>query len=88
MLSAADIKARLREQPFTPLRFVTSAGQIYDIYHPDMVLVTVRYLMIGLPSADNPDAADQVTRVGILHVTEMKDIPRPTSQTNPNGPPP
>jgi hypothetical protein len=86
MLSADHIKARLRDQPFIPLRFVLSSGQSYDVYHPDMVMVGRGFLIIGLPAADNPSEPEQVTRVGILHITEMKDLPRPSSQAkNPPG---
>jgi hypothetical protein len=77
MFSADDIQARLREKPFTPLRIVTTTGQAYDVYHPDLVLVGRRFLVIGLPSAENPAQADQVTRVSVLHVTELRDLPSP-----------
>ncbi len=78
MFSADDIQARLREQPFGPLRIVTSTGQTYDVYHPDLVLVARRFLVIGLPSAENASQAEQVTRVSLLHVTELQDLPAPT----------
>ncbi len=84
MFSADDIQARLRERPFTPIRIVTSTGQTYDIYHPDLVLIARRFLVIGMPSADNPSQAEQVTRVAVLHVTELRDLPAPT--VPPNGP--
>ena len=82
MFTADDIQARLRDRPFTPVRFVVSTGQTYDVYHPDLVLVARRFLIIGLPSTDNPIQAEQVTRVGILHVTEMRDLPSPVPPTN------
>ncbi len=77
MFSADDIQARLRKQPFEPLRVVTSTGQTYDVHHPDLVIVGRRFLMIGLPSAENPSQAEQITRVALLHVTEIQDLPMP-----------
>lgn len=85
MFSPDDIQARLREQPFHPVRFVTSTGQTYDIYHPDLVIVAWRFVFIGLPSSDNPTQAEQVTRVAILHITEMQDLPAPAPQANNPG---
>jgi hypothetical protein len=77
MLFTPDqVKARLREQPFVPVQIVTTTGQTYDIYHPDLVLVTLEYLMVGRPSANNPAFADLVTRVALAHVTELRDLPR------------
>ncbi len=85
MFSADDIQTRLHERPFTPLRLVTGTGQSYDVHHPDLVLVARRFLVIGMPSAENPSQAEQVTRVALPHVTEMRDLPTPTAP--PNGPP-
>lgn len=86
MFTADDIQARLRERPFTPTRLVTTTGQTYDIYHPDLVLVARRFLIVGTPSQENPAHADQVTRVAIIHLTEMRDLPTPTPPPH-NGPP-
>ena len=82
MFSADDVRARLREQPFRPIRIVTSTGDTYDVYHPDLVFVARRFLIIGTPSSDDPSLADQVTRVAILHVAEMRDLPTPTLPPN------
>ena len=77
-----DVQARLREQPFTPLRIVTTTGQMYDIYHPDLVFVARRFLIVGTPSSENPAHADQVTRLALVHVTELRDLPAATPPSN------
>lgn len=74
MFSAEDVQTRLRVRPFVPVRIVTTTGEMYDIRHPDMVLVTRRFLDIGMPAPDNATIADQVARVAIIHVTEMRDL--------------
>jgi hypothetical protein len=74
-----DIKTRLRYQPFTPMRIVTTTGQTYDIYHPDLVWVGQRFLMVGSPSPEDPSIFDQVTRLALAHVTELRDLPRVTA---------
>ena len=70
-------KPRSPPLPDRPLRIVTTTGQTYDVRHPDLVLVGRRFLVIGLPSAENPSQAEQVTRVSLLYVTEMQDLPVP-----------
>lgn len=80
-----DVQARLRERPFAPVRIVTTTNQTYDIYHPDLVLVARRFLVVGLPSTENPSQADQVTRVALVHVAELRDLP--ALAPPPNGPP-
>lgn len=85
IFTAEDIQARLREKPFSPLRFVTTTGQTYDVYHPDLVLVGRRDIQIGFPTADNPTVYDQVTRVALVHLTEMQDLPSTPSAPKSNG---
>ena len=71
-----NVRDRLRVQPFVPLRIVTTTDQTYDIYHPDMVMVGIRFVMVGTPSTENPAYADLFARVAIMHITEMRDLPR------------
>ena len=85
MFTADDIQARLRERPFAPLRIVTRTGQTYDIHHPELLMVGRRWLIVGMGSTENPTQADQVTRIAMLHVTEIQDLPKSSPQTG-NGP--
>ena len=85
VFTADDIQARIREQPFVPMRIVTSTGQAYDIHHPDLVMVGRRALIVGTASAENPTQFEQVTRIAILHVTELRDLSLP-AQPGGNGP--
>ena len=86
MFRPDDILARLRQQPFRPLRLIVSEGLRYDIVHPDLVLVGQRDLMIGSPSANNPHVYDRMTRVAIVHLVGMEDLPVATPP-GANGPP-
>ena len=82
MLSADDIQARLRERPFNPMRLVTSSGQSYDITHPELVLVGRRSLIIGTASNENPSQFESVSRVAIIHITDLQDVPSAPASEN------
>jgi hypothetical protein len=84
MFTADDIQARVRQQPFVPLRIVTSAGETFDVYHPDLIMVGRRSLTIGTASAENPTQYELTTRVAILHITALADLPNPVPPTG-NG---
>jgi len=86
MFTSDDFQTRLRERPFKPTRLVTTTGATYDVYHPDLVLVARRFLIVGIPSLENPSQAEQVTRVAILHIAEMRDLPTPAAPPS-NGSP-
>jgi hypothetical protein len=81
-----DVQNRLRERPFTPLRIVTTTGQAYDVFHADLVLVARRFLIVGIPSSENPGHADMVTGVALVHVAELRDLPSVVPPSG-NGPP-
>ena len=84
MFTPDEIQSRLRERPFVPLRIVTSSGQAYDVYHPDLVLVGRRHLFIGTASNENPSQFDQSSRVAILHISDLQDPPS-TASPGANG---
>lgn len=85
MFTADDIQARLHERPFIPMRLVTSSGQSYDIRHPDLVLVGRRFLIIGTASNENPAQIEAASRVAVLHVADLQDLPH-SAPTETNGP--
>jgi hypothetical protein len=80
MFSPEQIQARLLEKPFVPLRVFTSSGQSYDITHPDLVLVGRRSLIVGVASNDNPAHFEDVSRVALMHITDLQDLPTKPAQ--------
>jgi hypothetical protein len=85
MFTSDDIQTRVRRRPFVPLRIVTSSGQSYDIYHPDLVMVGRRYLIVGTASTENPSQFKLESRVAVLHVSDLQDLPTPALPGG-NGP--
>lgn len=81
MFSPDDIQARVRQRPFVPLRIVTSSGQTLDVYHPDLIMVGRGFLIVGTASSDHPSQFEQVTRVAVMHVTALEDLPVPNLPT-------
>jgi hypothetical protein len=77
MFTADDIDARVRSHPFIPVRIVTSLGQMFDVYHPDLVMVGRRSLTIGSASTKNPRHYELTTRVALTHITAVEELPPP-----------
>jgi hypothetical protein len=84
MFTPDEIEARIRAQPFVPVRIVTSSGQSFDIYHPDLLLIGRRSLEVGSASNENPKHYERVTRVAIMHITALEDLPSSVSSSG-NG---
>lgn len=79
MFNAQEIYRRVKGRPFIPVRIRTSDEQAYDVYHPDLVIVGPRYVTVGTASTEGPEYADLVTRVGLLHITALEDLPVPAA---------
>jgi len=82
MFTPGDIQRRIRTQPFVPLRIVTSSGQSFDLYHPDLIMIGRTALMIGTASAEDPATFDLVKRVALMHFTALENLPVPSIPEN------
>jgi hypothetical protein len=82
MFTADDVYARLRAQPFNPMRIITSSGESYDIHHPDLVLVGERLLVVGTASSRNPRYFNTTSQVSIVHISAIENLP---VTTHPQG---
>ncbi len=84
MITAQDVRDRLREVPFEPFRIVTSSGESYHILHPDSVYVTRRVLYVGIYRPQRPDVPDRAASVSVLHITDLQPLPEPSSSGTPS----
>ena len=82
MFRPEEIQARLKVQPFRPLRIIASEGLSYEIRHPDLVMVGDRDLAIGYASPDSPTIYNRLIRVALIHIVGIDDIPLTPSETN------
>jgi len=86
VFTAADIQTRVKAQPLVPFRVTTSAGETFDVRHPEFIMVTRRFLEIGIPIPNEPEIPDKVERVFILHITSVKNVSVASqTSTEPNG---
>src|SRR5262245_26183176 len=75
MLPQALLQA-LRQRPFVPFRVHITDGAIYEIQHPDLVLVGPGYAVIGVPPATpQPAMIERHEVVALVHVTRLEPLP-------------
>jgi len=76
MFTARQLKERLEQKPFRPVRIRMSNGESYDIPNHDAAWVLRDSVEIGLdPDADGFVAYTR--RCSILHIASIEDIPSP-----------
>jgi hypothetical protein len=74
-----------RRQPFEPFRVILTTGTVYDIGHPDLILVGRRSAVIGTTNEPNGIAYDRTVKVDLLHVVGIEELP--IAKPSANGPP-
>ncbi len=71
---AREILERLRQSPFYGLRVHLSDGQMYEIRHPDMMLVTKTVVVIALPGVTD-DVPERTVYCDPVHITRIEPLP-------------
>jgi hypothetical protein len=81
-----DIRSLTRKLPFQPFRVFLTNGQTFDIFHPDMILVTPGTAHISVPSNDGPQRVkDEVVIVSLYHIQKIEALPTPAPPAGANG---
>ena len=65
-------------QPFEPFRLLLSNGEEFTVPHPDLVMVGLRSITVGIPSAENPALYESATQISLNHVERLQRISQPT----------
>lgn len=71
----ADLLGAVRRRPFVPFRLHVSDGTVYEIRHPELLIVALASAVVGLPSAGLP--LPQVERYEIVdlgHIVRLEPL--------------
>jgi hypothetical protein len=74
-MGAMDIAAALGRKPFEPFRIVTSDGVVYDVRHPEMVIVSFTSAVVGFPDPDRQRVATRFDIVALEHIVRLEQMP-------------
>lgn len=75
MFVVEDLRKLAKAEPFVPLRITTSAGEHFDVTHPDLVMIGARHVIVGQASRRHPGIFDGEDRVAVMHITSVTDLP-------------
>jgi hypothetical protein len=72
----------VKATPFCPFRLYLSNGTVHTIRHPEQVLITTSYMVVGIPHHDQsgPDVADTAF-VSLLHIVQVEPLSKSLSAT-------
>ena len=86
-MAPTEIRDQLRREPFEPFRLHVTDGAHYDILHPETCMVGLRTTAVGVPASPESVLWDRLVQVDNLHITRIEPIPRPSPNSQTNGPP-
>ena len=75
-----EVLELIRRQPFRPLRIQSTDGVIYQINHPDQVIVLRGSLDIGVGAANGDGPSERVQRLSLIHVVRIEEADAARSQ--------
>lgn len=79
-----DLLQALRRQPFAPFRIHVSDGTVYDVHHPELVMVGLASAVVGVPAQNQPAPVyERYETVDLRHVVRL--VPLPAAQTAGHG---
>jgi hypothetical protein len=66
-MNQEDLTKAIKQSPFVPVRLKLSNGAVYDIRHPDAILIEKRVAAV----ADG----GSIALVSLMHINEVTPIP-------------
>jgi hypothetical protein len=86
-MSPIDVIQALQKRPFEPFRLEVSDGTTYEVRHPELVMVGLGALIIGVPAAGAPKPIyERVETVSLGHVVKLIPLAAPVPGGDGNGP--
>ena len=70
-----DLLTELRRRPFVPFFLHVSDGTVYEIRHPELVVVGLASAVVCYPAQSDPRFYERYDVVDLRHVTRLE--PRP-----------
>jgi hypothetical protein len=73
-VAPADLVTQLDRRPFVPFRIVTSDSTVYEVRHPELVVVSLASAVIGYPQQDQHRVASRYDIVSIRHIIRLEPM--------------
>jgi hypothetical protein len=79
-MSATELLNVLRARPFQPFRMVQGDGTIYEVRHPELVIVATTTAVVGYPDPNVPGAAGRFDIVSLRHILRIEFLGQTESE--------
>jgi hypothetical protein len=84
-MTVQSFRELLTQRPFKPFRLVISSGQMYEVRHPEMAMLTRSDMLVGVGDAEDGVPAE-FKICSLLHVTAVEPLSPSASGPRQAGP--
>ena len=74
MIRPEDVKKHLTKRPFEAFRLCMTDGQKYDVRHPDLCVVDLTTVYVGVPHPKRPGIAMDVHHCVLVHIVRFEPL--------------
>jgi hypothetical protein len=71
-----DILQRVKAAPFVPFRIHTTSNRMHEVRHPELVMVTPSFVLVGVPRPNYAETGviDSFVQVALMHISEIEPV--------------
>jgi hypothetical protein len=69
-----ELTRRIQHRPFVPFRMFLTDGSIYDVRHPELLMVGKRTAVVGMTANPQQKLFDHLADIDLLHVVRVEPI--------------
>lgn len=81
-----ELLEELRRRPFAPIRMHLTDGTVYDIPHPELIMVGRGKVLVGTAAIGQPGVFERYDAVSLLHIVRLEPLlPPPAPAASPTG---
>jgi len=74
-----DVERKIRQRPFKLFHLYLTDGSIYEVRHPELILLGRRSLVIGLAIDPAQTVFDRAVDIDLSQIVRMEDSEPPAS---------
>jgi hypothetical protein len=79
-----DLAEFVRRRPFRPFRITLTDGRTYEVHHPELAMVGLSTVVIGVPAPNYPDPTfyQRAVTIDLGHIMEAEALPAAATPTS------
>jgi len=87
-MRANDLLEHLQRRPFDPIILTLTDGRTYEIRHPELAMVGISSVIVGVPSKETRDPVyERAITISLQHIMQIEPV-NGSSQPAEGTPPP